>query len=65
MITVVGRRRSVIEKHGQMTVDSMFDRLGLSREAHIVLVNGFPATSDRVIDDGDSVVVMEVFSGGQ
>jgi sulfur carrier protein ThiS len=46
------------------TVEELLKNLGLSRETHVVLVNGEPLPESAEIREDDDVVVVRVLSGG-
>ncbi len=56
--------RREIEVQGGRTVDRLLDELGLDREAHLVICNGTLVPGDARLDDGDTIEVRPVISGG-
>ncbi len=56
--------RREIEVEGGHSVDRLLDDLGLSREAHLVIRNGTLVPGDARLDDGDTIEVRPVISGG-
>jgi len=56
--------RREIEVEGGRSVDRLLDDLGLSREAHLVIRNGTLVPGDARLDDGDTIEVRPVISGG-
>ncbi len=56
--------RREIEVPGGRSVDRLLDDLGLSREAHLVIRNGTLVPGDARLDDGDTIEVRPVISGG-
>ena len=56
--------RREIEVEGGLSVDRLLDDLGLSREAHLVIRNGTLVPGDARLDDGDTIEVRPVISGG-
>ncbi len=53
----------VIEAEGPLTAGRLLEMLGLSRESHVVMVNGRPVPEPERLDEGE-VVVVRVLSGG-
>lgn len=45
-------------------MSALLDELGLSREAHLVIRNGTLVPGDERLDDGDTIEVRPVISGG-
>jgi sulfur carrier protein len=56
--------RREIEVAGGRSVDRLLDELGLDREAHLVIRNGTLVPGDARLDDGDTIEVRPVISGG-
>ena len=56
--------RREIEVEGGLNVDRLLDRLGLSREAHLVIRNGTLVPGDARLLDDDVIEVRPVISGG-
>lgn len=56
--------RREIEVSGGRSVDRLLDDLGLSREAHLVIRNGTLVPGDARLEDGDTIEVRPVISGG-
>lgn len=56
--------RREIEVEGGRSVDRLLDELGLDREAHLVIRNGTLVPGDARLDDGDTIEVRPVISGG-
>jgi len=56
--------RREIEVPGGRSVDRLLDDLGLSREAHLVICNGTLVPGDARLEDGDTIEVRPVISGG-
>lgn len=53
-----------VEAGEGVTVDRLLRVLGLSRESHIVLVDGKPIPESERVPPGSDVVVVRVVSGG-
>lgn len=47
-----------------ITVHRLLDMYALSREAHLVTVNGVLVTEDHMLERDDSVKIIRVISGG-
>lgn len=56
--------RREIEMPGGRSVDRLLDDLDLSREAHLVIRNGTLVPGDARLEDGDTIEVRPVISGG-
>lgn len=56
--------RREIEVDGGRSVDRLLDDLGLDREAHLVIRNGTLVPGDARLEDGDTIEVRPVISGG-
>ncbi len=46
------------------SVNQLLDRLGLSREGHLVICNGTLVPGDARLDDADDIEIRPVISGG-
>ena len=56
--------RREIEVPGGRSVDRLLDDLALNREAHLVIRNGTLVPGDARLDDGDTIEIRPVISGG-
>ena len=56
--------RREIEVEGGRSVDRLLEELGLDREAHLVIRNGTLVPGDARLEDGDTIEVRPVISGG-
>jgi sulfur carrier protein len=56
--------RREIEVEGGRSVNRLLEELGLDREAHLVICNGTLVPGDARLDDGDTIEVRPVISGG-
>jgi sulfur carrier protein len=61
---VLRNPRREVEVDGPLRVQLLLDRLGLNREAHLVVRNATLVPGDEVLDDGDVVEIRPVISGG-
>ncbi|MFZ0427252.1 MAG: MoaD/ThiS family protein [Acidobacteriota bacterium] len=53
-----------VEVSGPIRVERLLERLGLRRTTHVVLLEGQLLTPDRTIEDGETVDLISVVSGG-
>ena len=53
-----------VEVSGPIPVERLLERLGLRRTTHVVLLAGQLLTPDRTIEDGETVDLISVVSGG-
>ncbi len=56
--------RREIDVDGGRSVDRLLDELGLDRESHLVIRNGTLVPGDARLEDGDTIEVRPVISGG-
>ncbi len=56
--------RREIEVEGGRSVDRLLQELGLDREAHLVICNGTLVPGDARLEEGDTIEVRPVISGG-
>ncbi len=56
--------RRELELAGPVRVHALLDRLGLNREAVLVIVGDTLVTGDAVLADADQVEIRPVISGG-
>jgi sulfur carrier protein len=56
--------RRELEMTGPVRVHALLDRLGVNREAVLVIVGDTLVTGDAVLDDTDRVEIRPVISGG-
>ncbi len=47
-----------------MTVDAVMEKMKLSGERYISILNGIPVTGDRIVNPSDELLFLEIFSGG-
>jgi sulfur carrier protein len=56
--------RREVDLPGPVSVHALMERLGLNREAHLVMRNGELVPGDVMLRDDDLVEVRPVISGG-
>jgi sulfur carrier protein len=56
--------RRELDVAGARTVGALLAELDLNREAHLVICNGTLVPGDARLDDGDTVEIRPVISGG-
>jgi len=56
--------RREIDVAGPVRVHALLDRLALNRESVLVIVGDTLVPGDAVLDDGDTVEIRPVISGG-
>jgi sulfur carrier protein len=56
--------RREVEIDGGRTVRNLLAELGLDRESHLVIRNGTLVPGDGQLDEGDTVEIRPVISGG-
>lgn len=56
--------RREIDVPGGRSVDRLLDDLDLNREAHLVIRNGTLVPGDARLEDGDTIEIRPVISGG-
>lgn len=56
--------RREIDVPGGRSVDRLLDDLELNREAHLVIRNGTLVPGDARLEDGDTIEIRPVISGG-
>ncbi len=56
--------RRELDLPGPVSVHALMERLGLNREAHLVVRNGELVPGDVVLADADAVEIRPVISGG-
>jgi sulfur carrier protein len=61
---VLRNPRRELELAGPMRVHALLERLGLNREAFLVIVGDTLVTGDAVLDESDHVEIRPVISGG-
>ena len=64
MIRVIGRERREFSIDSPVEVRTLMKDLKLHEESYILVRNRIPLTQDDVIQIGDEVDIMEIFSGG-
>ncbi|CAB4695876.1 MAG: thiamine biosynthesis protein ThiS [Actinobacteria bacterium] len=56
--------RREVDVVGPVRVIALLDRLALNRESHLVIANGVLVPGDTLLEDGDTVEIRPVISGG-
>ena len=64
MIRVIGRDRREFAIDSPVEVRTLMKDLNLREESFILIRNRIPLTTDDIIEIGDDVDIMEIFSGG-
>ena len=64
MVVVLRNPRREVEVHGPLRVHALLERLGVNREAVLVIVGDTLVTDDAVLDDQAAVEIRPVISGG-
>jgi sulfur carrier protein len=64
MKVVLRNPRRELDVAGPVRVQALLDRLGLNREAHLVLRNATLVPGDAVLEDADTIEIRPVISGG-
>ncbi len=64
MIRVKGRTSLTDSIEASMTIDAIMEKMKLSGERFISILNGVPATGDRIVNPSDDLLFLEIFSGG-
>lgn len=53
-----------LEMVGPVRVERLLEKIGVRRTTHVILRDGELLTPDRTIEDGDTVDLISVVSGG-
>ncbi len=64
MLVLLRNPTREIDVAGPVTVDVLLERLGLNREAHLVIENGDLVPSDKMLATDAVIEVRPVISGG-
>ena len=64
MIKIKGRTSLTNSVETSMTVDAIMEKMKLSGERYISILNGIPVTGDRIVNPSDELLFLEIFSGG-
>ena len=64
MVVVLRNPRREVEVHGPLRVHALLERLGVNREAVLVIVGDTLVTDDAVLEDQAAVEIRPVISGG-
>ena len=64
MIKVKGRTSLTDSIDENMTVEAIMEKMKLSRERFISILNGTPVTRDHIVNPSDELLFLEIFSGG-
>ncbi len=58
------QQQKEVEMKGPVLVECLLDRIGVRRTTHVILRDGQLLTPDRTVEDGDTVDLISVVSGG-
>ena len=64
MIKIKGRTSLTNSVETSMTVDAIMEKMKLSGERYISILNGIPVTGDHIVNPSDELLFLEIFSGG-
>ena len=64
MLVLLRNPTREIDVDGPVTVDVLLERLGLNREAHLVIENGELVPSDKMLATDSAIEIRSVISGG-
>ncbi len=64
MIKIIGRNKMEFTIEKKEKIGDLYNKLNLSENEYVVIVNGDPATDDDFINPEDNATFLEVFSGG-
>ncbi|MCL4320720.1 MoaD/ThiS family protein [Cuniculiplasma divulgatum] len=64
MIRIVGRQSRSEKLEQSCSVGEVMERLGISDERFVYLLNGTPVTRDVIVSPDQDLLFLEIFSGG-
>ena len=64
MIKIKGRASLTNSIEVSMTVDAIMEKMKLSGERYISILNGIPVTGEHIVNPSDELLFLEIFSGG-
>ncbi|WP_337860699.1 MoaD/ThiS family protein [Ferroplasma sp.] len=64
MIEIIGREKQKIQLEKSEKLHDIYRIININEEGFVAILNGTPATSDAVVNPGDNLVFLEIFSGG-
>ncbi|MCL5731197.1 MAG: hypothetical protein M1605_03655 [Candidatus Thermoplasmatota archaeon] len=64
MIRIIGRETRNLASEREIEIGEIARQYGLTQERYVAVLNGKPATWDRIAGKDDDLVFLEVFSGG-
>jgi sulfur carrier protein ThiS len=64
MIEIIGRKKEKIDIEKPAKLSELYKSLGINEDGFVAILNGTPATSDHIINPGDNLILLEIFSGG-
>ncbi|MEM0140250.1 MAG: hypothetical protein QXZ44_06545 [Ferroplasma sp.] len=64
MIEIIGHEKKEIKIINREKLSKIYKDLSINEGSFVAILNGNPATGDEIVEPGDKLVLLEVFSGG-